>query len=754
MHSLKELPISVVERILAWAILGILFAYTYALFFEQPYAGFNWDTEGRVKSVFVTGQAGNQIVKGDRLVRVGSVSWERFEADFRTQLFRGAQAGDAILIFIERDGREIAVDWTYPGLNHVEFDDRAIGAIWFAFFFWLLGTVYVLHVRPKGVVWALGATSNYLTALWIVLLGNLSEYHIWYSPFALRFAVWFCAAAYLQFHWMWPRPLGRLPARAFWFMYLIVGLIAAAECLQWLPREAYRVGLGLMFGGSMIFLLLHFSREPAERPGLRRLLIIGALGVLPLTTIPLLDTILAPNRSLFLGLMGLPLAAFGYFSAIFRHQLGGLKWRMNRIFSIYAFIIVTGVLMIPVVILAGTRIRSPGIALVIGILAGMVAAVASTLGFPAFQSFVERRLLGTPVPSNSLIGAFAARITTRTSKSGLAILLKDEILPSLLVQQFAFLQFEDGQTYPILITGVTGEQVPDGPTLLQLLPNNGKEPGIEPPAGFSAYPWIRLVIPLRVCDDLNGVWLIGGREPDNTYSLLEIPLIRSLANQTALALSNMIQADRLRALYQANVTRGEEERLRLALKLHDSILNHMAAMIMKLDASSFTSAFQESYNDLGNRIREIVSDLRPPMLTYGLMPAIQDLCERLTERDLSGAKIRIDLPPVDIRYTPQVELHFFRIVQESLENALKHAGAKTVAISGRLEPDRAMVLIQDDGQGFEVPAGAALEGLIAQKHFGLAGLMERANLIGGNVEIESAPGQGTRIQVSWRSKPT
>jgi signal transduction histidine kinase len=162
----------------------------------------------------------------------------------------------------------------------------------------------------------------------------------------------------------------------------------------------------------------------------------------------------------------------------------------------------------------------------------------------------------------------------------------------------------------------------------------------------------------------------------------------------------------------------------------------------------------KSFEEFSSRVREIVADLRPPMLVYGLRPALAELVETLAERPPQDVSFSMDLPESDTRFPPEVELHLFRIAQESCENALHHAHAKSVIISGCLDPDHAEIEIEDDGAGFELPGTEALGRLIAQKHFGLAGLIERANLIGGTVQIRTAPGKGTRIKAVWKATST
>ena len=203
-------------------------------------------------------------------------------------------------------------------------------------------------------------------------------------------------------------------------------------------------------------------------------------------------------------------------------------------------------------------------------------------------------------------------------------------------------------------------------------------------------------------------------------------------------------------MYQANVNRFEDERLHLALELHDSILNQLAVLQMNLDKPS--QKFQEAYDSLTQRLREIVSDLRPPMLNYGLKPAIDGLADNLMERSKDTIQINVDLQSDGSRFPEKIELHLFRIVQEACENALRHAQAKNITISGILFSQEVDLCLQDDGVGFEAGENLQLDTLIANKHFGLAGMVERAAIIGAEVRIESKSEEGAKIQIVWKNK--
>jgi two-component system sensor histidine kinase DegS len=99
-----------------------------------------------------------------------------------------------------------------------------------------------------------------------------------------------------------------------------------------------------------------------------------------------------------------------------------------------------------------------------------------------------------------------------------------------------------------------------------------------------------------------------------------------------------------------------------------------------------------------------------------------------------------------------VEQNLYRIVQEACENALKYARAGAINITGELSPDKVEIRVADDGVGFKDEISLKLDEMVANKHYGLAGMHERADLIGAAIRIDSQPNQGTQIHVLWENK--
>jgi signal transduction histidine kinase len=383
------------------------------------------------------------------------------------------------------------------------------------------------------------------------------------------------------------------------------------------------------------------------------------------------------------------------------------------------------------------------------VLIALAATFAGILTFPSFQSFIERRLLGIKLPAQSLVADYSARIVTSTTLSGLLRLLEEEVFPSLLVRQYAFVQVANASAKNLLSKNVTQDQVREDAMrdLAASVPTDRliRFPEEEQPLG-----WVRLILLLRIGSDPIGAWLLGRRDPDDLYPQVEFPILQSLANQTAVALSNILQTERLQRMYEDDIERNEKSRQLLALDLHDSVLNQLAVLHVSVDPAHASEKFENAYKEVTSRLREIVSNLRPPMLTYGLKPVIEELADNLMDRRDNTIHVVTRIEAVDgARYAENVELHLFRIIQEACENALRHGHATEIKLSAELAPEHIRLCIEDNGIGFETGGQIELDLLQANKHFGLSGMLERAMLIGATVEIRSSPGHGTEVRVVW-----
>ncbi len=213
----------------------------------------------------------------------------------------------------------------------------------------------------------------------------------------------------------------------------------------------------------------------------------------------------------------------------------------------------------------------------------------------------------------------------------------------------------------------------------------------------------------------------------------------------------------LRGYIGAITNAQEEERRRVARELHDESIQHWIALDQRLQLA--TKRLQEQANpELAllselhqevqtgiQELRRVSRGLRPIYLEdLGLVPALEMLARDAQDGLGVTAHVRAEGEPV--RLPPEVELAVYRLVQESLSNVARHAEASMVQITLDFQPDHLEVKVEDDGLGFSPPD--PIDDLAAAGHYGLIGMKERADAIGGRLSIMSAHRSGTTIQLT------
>lgn len=211
--------------------------------------------------------------------------------------------------------------------------------------------------------------------------------------------------------------------------------------------------------------------------------------------------------------------------------------------------------------------------------------------------------------------------------------------------------------------------------------------------------------------------------------------------------------ERMRLL-QRLVTAQEDERQRIARELHDQTGQYLAALLMGLKAlENLTAPASLARGSVGKLqalaarfsqdARRLALELRPTALDdLGLHAALTNYVDEWSER--SGITIDFHSNGLINRRLPQhIETALYRVIQETLNNVLKHARAGRVSVILENRGGRVLAVLEDDGVGFDVEA--ALGAPIVERRLGLTGMRERIEAVGGTLEIESAPGVGTTI---------
>lgn len=201
-------------------------------------------------------------------------------------------------------------------------------------------------------------------------------------------------------------------------------------------------------------------------------------------------------------------------------------------------------------------------------------------------------------------------------------------------------------------------------------------------------------------------------------------------------------------------TAQEAERGRLARELHDEVVQQLIALghgvdrvgrlLDRGDAAQAVERLQtirEGITALVGELRTVIGDLRPPALEeLGLLPAVELLLRRGGE---GAPEVSLLVQGDERRLAPQSELALFRIIQEAWSNIRRHARAAHVDVTFRYAPEGLVARVVDDGVGFTPPHDHDMP----DGHWGVRGMRERAELTGGQIDVVSAPGQGTTLTV-------
>jgi signal transduction histidine kinase len=260
---------------------------------------------------------------------------------------------------------------------------------------------------------------------------------------------------------------------------------------------------------------------------------------------------------------------------------------------------------------------------------------------------------------------------------------------------------------------------------------------------------VALIVPLVFKGRALGVLVAYDHEHgSNAFMPSEQQLLVSFAASAAIAVgtAKTVAREHLRHSIQA----AELERRRWARELHDETLQGLGALNVLLGAGlagDLENAVRESLVFIAEQIaslRSLISDLRPAVLDeLGVAPALEALADRMASTAGLTVELDVDLAfereESPTRLTPEIENAIYRLVQETLTNASKHAGAGRATVSVRETNGSVRVEVRDEGAGFDIDE--------ITHGFGLIGMTERADLVDGRLAVDSIPGEGTTVTI-------
>ena len=400
--------------------------------------------------------------------------------------------------------------------------------------------------------------------------------------------------------------------------------------------------------------------------------------------------------------------------AVLRHKLYDIDLIINRTLVYGALTACVIVLYVLVVGYLGTLFRSSGNLLISLVATGVIAVLFQPLR-ERLQRGVNRLLYGERDDPYAVLARLVRQLETAVALESIMPTIVETVARSLQLPYVAIAaDREDGRA----IIAECGAPV-------------------EAP----------LVLPLLFQNEQVGQLLLAPRAPDEPLGPADRRLLDGVASQAGVALHAVEVTAALRRSRQRLVTAREEERLRMRRDLHDGLGPTLAALPLRIDtartlmqadpaaADRVLVELKQQTQSAVQDIRQLVYALRPPALDQlGLVSALRDLAARAPA---SGLDIRIEAPD-DLPALPAAaEVAIYRIVQEALTNVARHAHARLCVV--RLTLGSGLTVeIRDDGAGLPASPRAGV---------GLQSMRERAEELGGECAIESAPAGGTRVRV-------
>lgn len=284
-------------------------------------------------------------------------------------------------------------------------------------------------------------------------------------------------------------------------------------------------------------------------------------------------------------------------------------------------------------------------------------------------------------------------------------------------------------------------------------------------AWLGAGQWAgELILPLLYQGQATGLLELYVRDRYRQFTDDDLIFGQALANQLAVAIQHnriltelKTQREALRQLSLQLVKVQEEERRRISRELHDELGQALTALKINLDVAQRSlppdepARLRHSLDEASSlavhsleTARTLSLNLRPAILDdLGLVPALRWEIDRYERRTGQTVRVETDLAGTELR--PELEITLYRIIVEALTNVARHAQAGHVRLYLQVAHNQVVAGVEDDGQGFD--AAAWFDSPAGRQSLGLVSMRERAALLGGRLEVSSAPGHGTKVQV-------
>ncbi len=544
---------------LSLVVLAPTLYYSYTAYY--PGFGFEMRADWTVTDAPSCPENQNCLRAGDQILAVGNIGRERFLADRGLGIFKGYSADGATTLTVLRDGETFKIPSHWEDGPKALVEKSSLLSV-LPQIFWLFGTAVVLFLRPRDERWLALVFFAYITSI-MLSSGIASARHTAGSSIVFHFVVWLFLPLAAHLHALLPSPLfgrkGKWLLAPLYVGSLVLAGLDSAYLLENFPiffRLSFLGGLALSFGFLVVRLFL--PGPPAERQATRIMLFGVTLGFAPIAglfaLLPLFSNQLGLSGSeirnwlpwaIAISLVAAPIPPASYIYAIYKHTLGALEFRANRLIGAYSFWALYLTLAISLLLMVGSRSLSGQPRTLATLLAtALILVVFAPSLRDRFQTLVDRHVFGIRHTHEEVVGLVAEKIPRAFDRTILGATLVEEILPTLLVRQSALYLFAGDRIETLYGQGLPTDDDPE-PNRQEIasLLTRGRRYLAPRPAQAKTAPgslsWVRLALPLEVKEQTLGIWLMGRRDPDDFYPAADIQLLGTVANQVAPMLENI-----------------------------------------------------------------------------------------------------------------------------------------------------------------------------------------------------------------------